>query len=281
MARQMISSQQRQIRSLELMVEEQRKEISMLKGTHGQSSSSSNNVKYLKMDEEEEGHSIDSPLLQIKGHHLKPKSHDIATKSNSSSDNSLPQYNSSTNNNTSSNNHSPRSSSICCKTCGSKTGLEEDEESKGIYYCSSCWDEYEKWEENQQLHEERKMETFDNHHQPLTINQNPTYQQQHSSNSPTPTVRSPLLDKNLLFILHDNPQLGSNVSKVMERETVEVLIETKKEGGISLFLTGNIKYSGPLTSYQHANASCSAGGDCFAISDVHGSFNIVCLVHFL
>lgn len=109
--------------------------------------------------------------------------------------------------------------------------------------------------------------------------------QQPLSYSMTPRTSSgsnyshPLTQDNKLFILHDNPQLRANVASLLPREKVKVLMETKMsrasnpdfEGKtVSLFLLGNLTFSGPIEKIMDANEHCSVGSECFVIEELVG-----------
>lgn len=107
-----------------------------------------------------------------------------------------------------------------------------------------------------------------------------------------------------LFIVHDNPQLGSSVSSFLgsggssgsvaptptsrdrrspgiclaadalpskgRAAAMGVMMESKDEKGRSYFVMGNIVYSGSISEIENANIDCSRGSLCLVCTDLVG-----------
>jgi hypothetical protein len=81
-------------------------------------------------------------------------------------------------------------------------------------------------------------------------------------------------DVPVLFVAHDNPQLGSNVATSLRkggdagagRNGMGFMLESKDESGLTVFITGSISYSGPFEGIESStlDGEMARGSQCLA-----------------
>ncbi|KAL9190920.1 hypothetical protein ACHAXT_000626 [Thalassiosira profunda] len=142
---------------------------------------------------------------------------------------------------------------VSCETCGSGHDCEPDVDNPGVFYCKSCWEEYEE--------EVDASESPNNQLVPQT--------------APTPV--SPIDDDpthHALWIVHDNPQLGEKVIYTGPRR-MECMLETKEPGRKNCvrIVVGDIDYSGKVRHSGMGNAPAretEVGTECIRLRNVRG-----------
>jgi len=139
---------------------------------------------------------------------------------------------------------------ISCQTCGSCRDCEEDIDNPGIFYCNSCWNEYE------------------------TSFVDPQVADLSSQTAGQVSIEDDV--HHALWIVHDNPQLGQNIIYSGPRR-MQCMLETKdphKKGCVRIII-GDIDYSGKV---QHAGIGNTRGNEtdlgteCIRIRNARGFY---------
>jgi len=146
--------------------------------------------------------------------------------------------------------HKSNSPQISCQTCGSCRDCEEDIDNPGIFYCNSCWNEYE------------------------TSFVDPPVAELSSQTAGQVSIEDDV--HRALWIVHDNPQLGQNIIYSGPRR-MECMLETKdphKKGCVRIII-GDIDYSGKV---QHAGIGnmrgneTDLGSECIRVRNARGFY---------
>jgi len=144
-----------------------------------------------------------------------------------------------------------------CQTCGSTQNCEEDADDPGIYYCSLCWDDYDDKSNLDQGFENDSEE--DSLSLPSSI--------AHS--------RAQALNAGALWIVHDNPNLGSRLV-CSGPSKMSCFVETKdpRIKDCVRILHGTIDYSGPVVKSGDRAvcdiANIHRGGECIRLGNICG-----------
>lgn len=146
---------------------------------------------------------------------------------------------------------------VTCHTCGSSIGCEEDTDDPGTFYCSRCWEEYER----QGVSEDQEIMVSE-----LDSYDNPTENAYAMSTSSI---------ENTLWIVHDDPKLSSRLV-CSGRNKMRCFIETKDPSTKQCLriLHGTIDYSGPVANSggkaQVQVRETSRGTECICIGNIRG-----------
>ena len=150
---------------------------------------------------------------------------------------------------------------ICCDTCGSTRDCEPDVDSPGVFYCKSCWDEYEQTFDGGPPEEDAQSQLvhsppIPHQEQPMVIEEDPTH--------------------HALWIVHDNPQLGENIIYSGPRR-MECMLETKEPGKKNCvrLIVGDIDFSGRVKHAGIGNMTGqenNVGTECIRIRNVKGYY---------
>jgi len=153
---------------------------------------------------------------------------------------------------------------IRCETCKLISKCEEDVDNPGTYYCTYCWDEYDKTcDAIETLNSERMVNDLDS-----------------KESTKTTTIKTRILSNlphdEALWFLHDNPQLGDKL--LTTGRTMKCWIETKdpRNKDCVRVLLGNIDYSGSLDGAgldgPEIAQNLFIGTECIRIRDVVGYY---------
>jgi len=142
-----------------------------------------------------------------------------------------------------------------CDTCGSTRDCEPDVDNPGIFYCKSCWEEYESL-----------LNASEAQHQ--------VAQNQAVSNPVALVDEDPI--HHALWVAHDNPQLGDKIVYSGPRR-VECMLETKEPGKKNCvrIIIGDIDFSGQAQHSGIGNVSGQEneiGTECIRIRNVKGYY---------
>mmetsp|Transcript_16038 Transcript_16038/g.34671 ORF Transcript_16038/g.34671 Transcript_16038/m.34671 type:complete len:853 (-) Transcript_16038:391-2949(-) len=155
----------------------------------------------------------------------------------------------------SSNRQHHRAPRVSCDTCGSTRDCEPDVDNPGVFYCKSCWDEYEC------DIDEPEVQTQAVQHQVV--------QHQMAPSEEDPTHHA-------LWVVHDNPQLGDKISYTGHRR-MECMLETKEPGKKNCvrIVIGDIDFSGRAKHSGIGNVDgreTEVGAECIRIRNVKGYY---------
>ena len=154
---------------------------------------------------------------------------------------------------------------VCCDTCGSLCDCEPDVDNPGVYYCKSCWEEYEEDvdQESQVIVQSPSAQS------PAVVYQTSqtTLIEEEEDEDPT---------HHALWIAHDNPQLGENVIYSGPRR-MECMLETKEPGKKNCvrIIIGDIDFNGEVKHAGIGNRSGrenDVGTECIRIRNVKGYY---------
>jgi hypothetical protein len=160
-------------------------------------------------------------------------------------------------------------SASCCETCGSTTDCEPDVDNPGVFYCKSCWEEYERALGDPELHiQAANSQTVHGQmmHSQVAHNQGA---KNHSSNEEHPMHHA-------LWIVHDNPQLGEKIIFSGPRK-MECMAETKEPGKKNCvrIIIGDIDFIGKVEqsgiSYVIGRKN-EVGTECIRVRNVKGYY---------
>ncbi|KAL7534616.1 hypothetical protein ACHAXR_005996 [Thalassiosira sp. AJA248-18] len=156
-------------------------------------------------------------------------------------------------------NRQHRASRVSCETCGSTQDCEPDVDNPGVFYCKSCWEEYEGVDEEAIGAPEVQIQVSHNqvpHSQVASIEEDPTH--------------------HALWVVHDNPQLGDKIICSGPR-SMECMLETKEPGKKNCvrIIVGDIDFSGKAKLAGIGNADgleTEIGTECIRIRNVKGYY---------
>lgn len=139
-----------------------------------------------------------------------------------------------------------------CDTCNSSINCEEDLDNPGIFYCSRCWEEYDRSITSDSHSEEEHTVVSSGNSINLPMDLSVHFDSTITPRSVTTPISAPLKDKQrdrhdeALWIIHDNPQLGNKL--LISGRTMKCWIETKDpdKKDCMRVIIGNIDYSGDL-----------------------------------
>ena len=139
--------------------------------------------------------------------------------------------------------HHHRTPSVSCETCGSTRDCEPDNDNPGVFYCKSCWEEYEEALDAPEVPASRAA----HNHQAAPDETDPT---QHA-----------------LWIVHDNPQLGEKIIYSGPR-SMECMLETKEPGKKNCvrIIVCDIDFSGKCSR------ETEVGTECIRVRNVKGYY---------
>ena len=148
----------------------------------------------------------------------------------------------------------------CCDTCGSTTNCEPDVDNPEVYYCKSCWEEYEE-------------EPAISHSSPTSPQHN---HQHHTQASPIEIEEESDSTQHALWIVHDNPQLGEKIIYSGPRR-MECMLETKEPGKKNCvrIIVGDIDFSGKVKHAGIGNVNGQEndiGTECIRMRNVKGYY---------
>ncbi|KAL7526920.1 hypothetical protein ACHAWF_001967, partial [Thalassiosira exigua] len=154
--------------------------------------------------------------------------------------------------------HHHRSLRVSCETCGSTRDCEPDIDNPGVYYCKSCWEEYE--------------EGLD---APPEAHPSPPAAPPSQAPAKPPVVpheEDP--SHRALWVVHDNPQLGEKIIYSGPRR-MECMLETKEPGKKNCvrIVVGDIDFSGKVQLSGIGNVSgreTEVGAECIRVRNVKG-----------
>ena len=141
---------------------------------------------------------------------------------------------------------------IQCDTCSSTRDCEEDIDNPGVYYCKTCWEEYEN---EVQVTKSDNVSKITNSHSDATAS---------------------IEVHNAIWIAHDNPQLGEKIIYSGPRR-MECMLETKEAGKKDCvrIVIGDIDYSGKVQNSgigsMHGFES-DQGTECIRIRNARGYY---------
>jgi len=155
---------------------------------------------------------------------------------------------------------------VCCDTCGSTTNCEPDVDNPGIYYCKSCWEEYEEGTTT--------SEPAKSHSSPVSALHNHQHHNQEASPIEIEEESDPT--HHALWIVHDNPQLGEKIIYSGPRR-MECMLETKEPGKKNcvrivigdIDFSGKVKHAGIGNVNGHEN---DIGTECIRMRNVKGYY---------
>lgn len=167
-----------------------------------------------------------------------------------------------------------------CHTCNALDDLEEDLDDPGLFYCSRCWNEYES--SATLTPGPRDLAGLSQHQSPLkqmrappqsALTDHDQYQEQALASVEPPRPTAPRNDR-ALWIVHDNPQLGSQVM-VSGSKRMKCMVETKEPNKKNCvrILTGVIDYSGSVSRCdldRSEHPDTEAGTECLRLRNVRG-----------
>ena len=152
---------------------------------------------------------------------------------------------------------------IRCHTCQSKTDCEEDVDNPGTFYCARCWEEYESYSVlSEQSNGECHEESFNDDCSELSTD-SPNYK--HSR----PTINEGTINEGALWVVHDNPKLGSRILCSGSKK-MNCLLETKdssKKNCVRI-IVGSIDYCGGIRDKVREHSD--RGAECIRIGNVRG-----------
>ena len=159
-------------------------------------------------------------------------------------------------------------SSSSCETCGSMTDCEPDVDNPGVFYCKSCWEEYERALGDPEVHNQTA-------HTQAVISQ-PV----HSQAVPSQVAKNPPNEEehthHALWIVHDNPQLGEKIIFSGPKK-MECMAETKEPGKKNCvrIIIGDIDFIGKVEQSGIGNnigRKNEVGTECIRVRNVKGYY---------
>ncbi|KAL3770656.1 hypothetical protein ACHAWU_004355 [Discostella pseudostelligera] len=157
-----------------------------------------------------------------------------------------------------------------CETCGSTEDCEPDVDNPGIFYCKSCWEEYERALGDTEVHNQTT------HSQAVHIQAVHSQAvhnhaaKNHPSNDEDPTQH------HALWIVHDNPQLGEKIIFSGPKK-MECMAETKEPGKKNCvrIIIGDIDFIGKVEQSGIGSVigrKNEVGTECIRVRNVKGYY---------